>query len=70
VAAAVPGRFVVRLTRSARRLAILHPASFGRNVAAKNAEGESQQAIERKDREWSATPSLQRARKDAAVPSR
>jgi hypothetical protein len=30
-------------------------------VAARNAQGESQQAIERKDREWGATPGLRRA---------
>jgi hypothetical protein len=30
-------------------------------VAAKNADGESQQAIERKDREWRTTPSLRKA---------
>jgi hypothetical protein len=47
------------------RVALAHAiaslAEVRQAVAAKNAERESQQAIERKDREWTASPGLRRA---------
>jgi hypothetical protein len=47
------------------RVALAHAvashAEIRKAVAAKNAEGESQQAIERRDREWSASPGLRKA---------
>ena len=51
----------VAYARVALAHAVASDPEIWKAVDAKNAEGESQQAIERKDREWSASPGLRKA---------
>jgi hypothetical protein len=51
----------VAYARVALAHAVASDPEIRKAVAAKNAEGESQPAIERKDREWNASPGLRKA---------